>query len=314
MPSSADAIALIGLDWGSTHLRAFALDAAGNVLAVRRSEAGALTLSGEAQFNAALEAIAGDWVRAAPRAPLLACGMVGARAGWREAAYVPCGSAATRAPALAAATLRVATALGPTLHIVPGMASAEPDVMRGEETLLLGADIDTGVVVLPGTHSKWVQLRDGGIERFSTFCTGEMNALIRAHGAVGQSLFDATTQQRVAPDLADRAAFARGIALARDARQGWLHELFVLRASVVTGVASPAAVSTMLGGWLLGSEFVAALTAYPRCQSITLISGATLAPWYEATAHAFGLPCTVLDADPLAARGLWQIGRRLTHS
>ena len=45
-----------------------------------------------ARFEAALQALCGDWLRAYPDAPLLACGMVGSAQGWREARYhpVPC--------------------------------------------------------------------------------------------------------------------------------------------------------------------------------------------------------------------------------
>ena len=53
-------IALIGLDWGSTNLRAYAIDASGNIVNRRQSEAGALTLRGDAAFDAALAEVVGD--------------------------------------------------------------------------------------------------------------------------------------------------------------------------------------------------------------------------------------------------------------
>lgn len=309
-------IALIGLDWGSSNLRAFAFDASGQVMATRRSADGALTLSGEDAFNAALTAMVGDWAAAAPKAPLVACGMVGARTGWREAPYVSLspgsdgGRAAVDAAVLARAVLRVDTALYRPLIIIPGVASSEPDVMRGEETLLVGADVAAGVIVLPGTHSKWVQMADGGVARFATFFTGEMNALIREHSAVGKALL--TAKGAAPPDLLDGPAFDQGIQAAKTGASRWLHDLFVMRASVVTARQSAQQVSTALSGWLLGCEFVAALEMFPGSDTFVLIASANLVPWYQRAAAAFGVHCTTLDADQLAARGIWRIAHRLT--
>jgi len=85
-PGPPDAAVLIALDWGSTSLRAFLMDAAGGVIADRTSEDGASRLpGGPAEFEKALRRLVGDWLQAQPRAQLLACGMVGSQHGWREA-------------------------------------------------------------------------------------------------------------------------------------------------------------------------------------------------------------------------------------
>lgn len=294
-------IALIGLDWGSTNLRAFAFDASGNVIARTDSGAGALTLSGPQAFDAALMALVGEWAKHNPDAPMVACGMVGAKSGWREARYVDTGADAA---ALAAAVVRVETSLGRPLSIIPGMKSDEPDVMRGEETQLIGANVGDGIVVLPGTHSKWVRMTDGHVDSFATFFTGEMNALIRDHSSVGKALASK-------PDPHDHASFDMGIAYARAGAASWLHDLFVLRAAVVTGQKTEAEVSTALAGWLLGCEFAAALAMYPQTRGIATIASATLVPWYQSAARAFGIGCDVLNGEAATTNGLWQIARLL---
>lgn len=51
------------------------------------------------------------------------------------------------------------------------------DIMRGEETELMGLDIDISdsLVLLPGSHSKCISVsKDGRINEFHTFLTGEM--------------------------------------------------------------------------------------------------------------------------------------------
>jgi 2-dehydro-3-deoxygalactonokinase len=58
--------------------------------------------------------------------------------------------------------------------ILPGYRSdaVAADVMRGEGTRLLGAvalGVCNGWVVLPGTYSKWVLLREGRVEELPTY-------------------------------------------------------------------------------------------------------------------------------------------------
>ncbi len=51
------------------------------------------------------------------------------------------------------------------------------DIMRGEETELMGLDIDISdsLILLPGSHSKCISVsKDGRINEFHTFLTGEM--------------------------------------------------------------------------------------------------------------------------------------------
>ena len=298
-------IVLIGLDWGSTNLRAFAFNAQGEVVDRAESSSGALTLSSAAQFDDALVAVVGGWAKRHPDARMIACGMVGAKSGWREAGYVGLNDAAETALAnvLAAKIVTVATSLGP-LAIIPGIKSEEPDVMRGEETQLVGSGVAEGVVVMPGTHCKWVSMNGGRVESFATFCTGEMNSLIRGHSSVGALI-------KSAPNIDDIAAYEMGLNYARAGAASWLHDLFVLRASVVTGQRSEAFVSTVLAGWLLGCEISAALTMYPDTRGVALVASQTLVPWYERATRAFGVSCDALNAEQVTTRGLWRVARCL---
>ena len=93
--------------------------------------------------------------------PVLICGMAGARQGWAEAPYL---KTPTRLDALHEGAIRI-DAPG-DIRILPGIAQARadrPDVMRGEETQLLGVTDPgfTGLVCIPGTHSKWVRIDAG---------------------------------------------------------------------------------------------------------------------------------------------------------
>ena len=305
-------VALIGLDWGSTNVRAYAFDARGEIVEGAHSSAGALTLDGAQQFDDALTALVGSWARQSPTAALIACGMVGSKSGWRDAGYVATGAALamgddSQIAALVAKVVRVETSLGRTLSIIPGLKTDEPDVMRGEETQLLGSGVADGVVVIPGTHCKWVQMRGGRVDSFATFYTGEMNALIRDHSSVGALI-------KTAPDHDDSNAFEMGLHYARAGAASWLHDLFVLRASVVTGGRSEAFVSTALAGWLLGCEISAAIAMYPETRGVVLVASDALVPWYERATRAFGVACEVLNAEQVTTRGLWRIAQHLQRS
>ena len=296
---------LIGLDWGSTNLRAFAFNAQGEVVDRAEFSSGALTLVGPAQFDNALVAVIGEWAKRHPSARLIACGMVGAKSGWREAGYIGLCDATEfgLADALAAHVVSVDTSLG-GLAIIPGIKSEEPDVMRGEETQLVGSGVSEGIVVLPGTHCKWVHMSGGRVESFATFYTGEMNSLIRGHSSVGALL-------NSAPDINDIAAYEMGLNYARAGAATWLHDLFVLRASVVTGQRTEAFVSTVLAGWLLGCEISAALTMYPDTRSVVLVASHALIPWYKQATRGFGVSCDALNAEQVTTRGLWQVAQCL---
>ena len=59
-----------------------------------------------------------------------------------------------------------------------------PDVMRGEETQLVGAvaaDEASVLAVLPGTHSKWARVDRGRVVDFTTYMTGELYGVLLSH-------------------------------------------------------------------------------------------------------------------------------------
>src|SRR5580692_10546365 len=120
--------------------------------------------------------------------PVLICGMAGARQGWREAPYL---KTPTRLEALHEGAIRVDASAD--VRILPGIAQARadrPDVMRGEETQLLGVTEPdfTGLVCIPGTHSKWIRIEQGHVVEFSTYMTGELFSMISQHSILSHAV------------------------------------------------------------------------------------------------------------------------------
>lgn len=280
---------LIGVDWGTSRLRAFLIDAAGRPCDRRGSDAGIATLGGQG-FDAALAPLLHDWPQAAP---LLLCGMIGSRQGVAEAPYLACPADLS---ALAGALMPVAIA-GRMGRIVPGLSSRPADVLRGEETLILGAGITDGVALLPGSHSKWVRLSGGVVRGFRTHLTGELFAAVATHTIVGR-LFAPEDPPEWQP------GFDAGLALARAPEAALTHQLFGLRAAALLGEAAPEALRPMLSGLLIGHEIAAEAPGGP----ITLIGEGALAARYARALGAFGLAHQAAPANPAPA-GLFAIAR-----
>src|SRR4051812_21766081 len=250
---------LIGLDWGTTSLRAYRFDGSGQVVEARHRPSGILQIAAAGApgasdgFAHALDQACGDWISADPACPLLACGMIGSAQGWREAPYVEI-PASVDAPGHA--LTRVATARG-NLHIVPGLIARGPlpEVLRGEETQIAGV-VEPGAagdawIGLPGTHAKWVRVRDRRVVGFHTFMTGEVFAALCAHTILGRTMRPAAE-----PDL---DAFDRGVAVARspEGRLGVLSTVFSARTLGLVGALAAEAQADYLSGLLIGHEVAA---------------------------------------------------------
>lgn len=171
--------AFIAVDWGTTSFRLWLLSRSGAVLAERRSAEG-MTTAMRTGFAEVLQSHL-DAIGAPDNLPVLVCGMAGARQGWVEAGYID-------VPASLSAVLDGAVRVpgqARDVRILPGLAQRDknaPDVMRGEETQLLGAlasaDAGEKLVCMPGTHSKWVTVKGGDVTGFATFMTGELFEVI----------------------------------------------------------------------------------------------------------------------------------------
>jgi 2-dehydro-3-deoxygalactonokinase len=298
---------LIALDWGTSSLRAYLLGEDGSVVEHRHKPWGLLHLP-EGGFGAALKGVAGDWLGAMPALPLIASGMVGSAQGWREAPYAGCPADAA---ALAAQLLRFEAWPGVNLHIVPGvrLAGPRPDVMRGEETQVVGllalqpALAERARLVMPGTHSKWVQVQAGGIVDFHTYMTGELFALLREHSILGRPAREAGGGQ------ACDQAFDRGVTAVRDAgASGATALLFSARALVLSGQLRAGDSLEYLSGLLVGEELRCALADDDTMVPV-LVGDAALCARY-CRALALFERASQTAGQGAAAAGLWQIAQR----
>ena len=292
-----DRALLIALDWGTTNLRASLLGAGGAVLD-RRSAAGGVMAVPDRRFEEALRALCGDWIDT-HRCPLVASGMIGSRQGWVEVPYL---DAPATLQAAAARLQPVPLAGGALLHIVPGLLCTGPDgqadVMRGEETQLWGADLAAGeVCVLPGTHSKWAWMGpDAAIERFQTYMTGELYAVLVQHSILGRLM---------SPGAARPQALADGARLGLAEHAHLTHLVFAARTAGLTVRRQADELPDFLSGLLIGAEIGSARQRGAPA-AVTLLGEAALCERYLLALELAGLAVRPAPADA-TTRGQWRV-------
>ncbi len=296
---------LIALDWGTSNLRANLLDARGQTLETRSAPGGVMAVQG-GQFAPALLALCADWL-AQTTCPLIASGMIGSRQGWREAPYLD----APTSLAQAARQLIKVPVMVPDgraerlLHIAPGLrcvdSAGEFDVMRGEETQIWGADLPAhSCCVLPGTHSKWAWLGEGGaIRHFKTFMTGELYGVLTQHSILGRLMVFGAE-----PGASQHEAFAAGVRLGLRGHAELPHTLFAARTAGLMGRVPPEALPDFLSGILLGAEVGGATAAIEPLQHVTLIGDEALCQRYALALEIKGLAVS-RASDGATTRGQW---------
>lgn len=287
---------LIGVDWGTTHLRAYLVGDDGAVRGRIRSPAGLMNVPAGG-FEAALADAIAPLRAEAPDAPVVMSGMVGSRQGWVEAPYV---APPADLAALAAAAIRVEAPTVGDVSLIPGVAvgmdgATWADVMRGEETEILGAldllGLTGATLVLPGTHSKWVRVENGAIRHFRTYMTGDVYGAVSRH----------TILARTMGSGGDAEGFARGLAMARElgGAGDLLTRLFTIRAEGLMGRIADDAAPDVLSGLLVGAEVA---SGAGEAREVVLVGASDLASRYATALGEFGVEVIVAPQEA-AARG-----------
>ena len=265
LPHTDESAQLLALDWGTTALRAVLLDAAGHVLRQHSSANGILSIPSNG-FAPYFEATFADWICRNGIFCLIS-GMAGSQQGWVEAPYCPCPAGfdelANHLKWVEPSRIAIVPGLSCLRPGVPGSQSLSqiPDVMRGEEVQVFGAlqslGLKDALMVLPGTHSKWVQVRDGRVASFQTCMTGEVFALLRQHSILTRTL---PPLGGPADSELDETAFDEAVSLAMLA-PGLLSTAFSTRSLGLWKALSPNALVSHLSGLVIGEEL--------RCQHLS---------------------------------------------
>jgi 2-dehydro-3-deoxygalactonokinase len=283
LPSQAPV--LISVDWGVSSFRACLAAADGGAIDRVSAEKGSLGLAA-GEYEAFLASALGAWRSRFPDLPIFMSGMVGSRQGWVEAPYAACPAGATE---IAASTITIPLLKLGRVLLAPGLSAFDsrgaPDVMRGEETQILGALSASGradgLFVLPGTHSKWARVEAERIVAFETFMTGEVFAALKDHTVLGRLM--APARGHGEPD-----GFALGVgAAAALQRPGdLLHAIFMTRTLGLFDLAAPGELAEYLSGLLIGVEILAGARG---ARSALVVGSPALAARYRTAGALLGL-------------------------
>jgi 2-dehydro-3-deoxygalactonokinase len=285
----------IAVDWGTTNRRAWLVRRSGDVVADFADSMGLKSVSPGGFETAAAEIR----VRLGDH-PMMLAGMVGSDKGWRQAPYVPC-------PADAKSLSENILWIDARTGIIPGVSQivGHADVMRGEEVQAIGA-VEEGLVspeVLichPGTHAKWIRMRNGTIDDFQTMMTGELFSLLQQHSILAG---------QIAGDVSGGKSFEAGVE-ASASGTSLVSELFHIRARYLLDQDPPADAS-FASGLLIGSDVRAGLSSARDGEKIVVIGRTDLCRLYAHAIGIAGFESEIIDGRPSFLAGIRSIINRL---
>jgi len=296
---------LVAVDWGTSSLRGARLAADGSIEEERAFDRGILTVPAGA-FADVFDAHFGDWM-AAPETLCLISGMAGSRQGWIETPYCECPAGLQD---LAQHLAWVPRSGRRRIAVIPGVScevAGIPEVMRGEEVQVFGGmqllSMQAGLLVLPGTHSKWVRVRGGRIQGFSTVMTGEFYALLREHSILARTL-------PPTDDELDTTAFDQGVALALRGTS-LLRTAFSVRTLALFERMPPKLLSSYLSGLVIGEELRS--QSFDGEWQVVLIGSGSLTQRYERALARRGVAARRVGAEA-TWRGLWALAQLIERA
>ena len=249
--------------------------------------------------------------------------MAGSTIGWRNVPYLAC---PTRPDAIASSMLRF-EAGERTIAIAPGLSCRNrliaPDVMRGEETQILGAlqlepklACGNHLLCMPGTHTKWVVLTDGVIEHFLTGVTGELFDVLHRHSVLVR-----------APEIGEAmggAAFVEALEQTKlhpDAEL--IHLLFGTRSRQLMGELKNKDAAAYLSGLVIGQDVAGAIRLFRQelaySRQVVVIGSPELSELYATAFKTRDIGVTKFDGAAAALAGLTVLhgaigGKGLVHA
>jgi len=293
---------MIAIDWGTSSFRAFSIDDSGKVLQRSVADEGILSVE-SGTFEHVLEMHLGKFPEISSDTPIIAAGMITSKQGWCETPYVQCPASAG---ALADNLICLNSRKFGKIWFVPGVSQLlpDPDIMRGEESQLAGIRrSDELVAVMPGTHSKWVEVNNQTIVRFKTFMTGELYSIVMKHSILRSGSTNTWSDK----------AFKRGVQKGFSFGQsggGLLSGLFRIRVETILGQESEADSSSHVSGLLIGCEIGEAVKdGFNKRKPKLIIGESNLAKIYHAALLECGITAEIVLED-VSGYGLYRIAKQ----
>lgn len=296
---------LICVDWGSTNFRAFLIGTDGALLNAIFSNQGMLGVKPDA-FETTLFNQLKNW----PNLPIIMAGMVGSLKGWRNTNYVTCPVDIKK---LSVNLTHIETIQNRNIAIIAGIENnsdaPQYDVARGEETQAIGAIHLVGkqlepqaIFCLPGTHSKWMSVKNHQITRITTHMTGEIFDMLTKHSILAP-------QERSEPSSKNDKIFLNGLDCAQQ-DGGLSHHVFSARTNMLKGILANDDIENYLSGILIGSEIKEMLKILPNCDHVYLVGNDKLNQIYSLALNHLGVNCALINGEKAAYTGMHTIAKQ----
>lgn len=286
-------------DWGTTNLRVHVVQPDGQIANTTTFKSGIKLVPRNSILTVFKNAMSGVELDYDPM-PAILVGMVGSNFGWHEVSMQPGPLGVNE---LAGRLFRVPDAGGRDAIIVPGVTGpsvvGSRDMMRGEETQAFGAmqnmPHETGMLCMPGTHTKWVKCEAGKIKQITTAMTCEVMDFLCKDSVLRTAVAESDSETNF-------EVFAKGAQLGASG-VGALLTAFSTRAESLSAQdpLSPSATKSHLSGVMIGSE-IAAMEPYLG-DELTIVGDPQLCSLYARACEELHIRATCIDGNVAVAAG-----------
>ncbi|MAK06403.1 MAG: hypothetical protein CMM64_04695 [Rhodospirillaceae bacterium] len=260
----------IAVDWGTSTFRAYLVQ--NNEVSDTIETKDGMKFVKSHLFEQTLLTLIDRWLDNDKITEILASGMVGSKQGWEEAPYqkTPCNLKSLNYITPSLKDNRI------SLKIFSGVSQInQPDVMRGEETQIAGFLNENpnfnGSICLPGTHSKWVEIKNNNIIKFKTFMTGELFEIISKNSVLIHS---------VKAEKIDKMELLKSVDKILQKPELFSNALFQVRADDLINSKGPSIYKSRLSGYLLAIELLGSVEFWKN-SDIVLIGNPDLTAMYQ---------------------------------
>ncbi|MCB0326134.1 MAG: 2-dehydro-3-deoxygalactonokinase [Bdellovibrionales bacterium] len=290
---------IIAVDWGTSNFRAFLFTKQLELTGQIQSDRGIRSLDPSAQAQY-LQKQLEVWLREFPDTPVYACGMLGSNLGYLPAPYLKLPLDIEQMYQ----HIQNHSKLG--VSVIPGLSYESPsidfDVIRGEETLVLGCieQFSQDWICLPGTHSKWVKVdKNKRITSFSTIMTGEVFDIVHQHSILCEG-----------PQEECIESFREGVQDAND-DQHLLHAMFKARTRSLKDPTKKSKARSYLSGLIIGRELY---HSTQKGEMITLCCSENLAKSYAEALTIVGCQSQWMDSTQALLKGILMLHKQIQGS
>ena len=282
----------VALDWGTSNFRAYLME--NNIVIDQVSTQEGMKFVDQKEFENTLVKNITPWKKKFDINIVIASGMVGAKQGWVEVPYInsPCDIRN-----LNFKTLNILDDIN--IHILSGVCQSNPsDVMRGEETQIAGFLLNNiefnGSICLPGTHSKWVNLKSFNIQEFTTYLTGELYEIVKKYSILKHSLNTTRLENEIVKSAANLIIENPSLIS---------NKLFEIRAENLLKNSNQTSNNSKLVGYLLGIELSGSRT-YWEDKDLVIIGSSNLNKYYELILNKRSKSIQLFNSNDMVLNGL----------